>query len=113
LVESLYVARDTLSRAIEILRTRPVGGASDKALKDLVTRLQLARNALVENESKIWLRTKVGKEILTDFESASVELLRVVESGASFDGVKSATAGVERQAGRLNEETRRRSMVVT
>jgi hypothetical protein len=111
--ESLYVARDTLSRAIEILRTRPVNGASDKALKDLVTRLQFARNALVENESKIWLRTKIGKEMLTDFESASVELLRVMESGSGLEGMESATAGVERQAGRLNEETRRRSMVVT
>jgi len=36
-----------------------------------------------------------------------------VESGFGLDGVESATAGVERQAGRLNEETRRRSMVVT
>lgn len=113
MVESLYLARDTLSRAIEILRTRPVDSTSDEALKDLVTRLQFARNALVENESKIWLRTKGGKEMLADFESASVELLRVVESGSGLDSVESSTTGVERQAGRLNEETRRRSMVVT
>lgn len=113
MVENLHVARDTLSRAIEILRTRPVDGASDKALKDLVTRLHFARNALIENESKIWLRTKVGKEMLADFESASVELLSVVEEGDGVDVIEGCFIDVEAQAKRLNEETRRRSMVVT
>ena len=111
--ERLHVARDTISRAIESLKMRLVGGVSDKALKDLVTRLQFVRNTLIENENKIWLRTKFGKEMLADYESASVELLRVVESGSNLDGIESAAASVERQARRLNEETRKRSMVVT
>jgi len=111
--ESLNSAKDALSRAIESLSASHVAGASDVAMRQLVTRLQFARNALIENEGKIWLRTRAGKEMLSAYQESSNGLLRAVESEASIEEIEDALVDVESQAKRLNEETRRRSMVVT
>ena len=111
--ESLNNAKQALNKTIETIGTTGQHGIPDSELRDLLTRLQLARNALVQNERKIWLRTKIGKEMLVEFSEASARLLGVVESGSGLEEIKEALADVELQAKRLNEETRRRSMVVT
>ena len=51
--------------------------------------------------------------MLVEFSEASARLLGVVESGSGLEEIKEALGDVELQAKRLNEETRRRSMVVT
>lgn len=69
-------------------------------------------NIVVESEGKIWLRTKVGKPML-------MELGEVVEKvygalGSEITGEFEAALGeVEEKAGRIDEESRRRGMVVT
>jgi hypothetical protein len=113
LSETINTVKDALSRAIEVLRESTVEEASEGARRELLTRLQSAQNSLVRNERKIWLRTKAGKEMLAEFEAASAKLKLAVESGSGFDEVEDALAGVEAQAKRIEEETRRRSMVVT
>jgi len=84
--------------------------ASEKEMRDLMTRLQAARNTLVQNERKIWLKTKAGKEVLSDYGEASLKLLGAVESGSS---IEEALTEVEAQAKRISDEIRKRSMVVT
>jgi len=106
--ESLETAKSTLDRVIEALRGS--SNASESELRDLLTRLQAARNTLVQNERKIWLRTKAGKEMLSDYGEASLKLLGVVESGS---GLEEALTEVEAQAKRISDEIRKRSMVVT
>lgn len=111
--ESLNNAKQALNKTIETIGTTGQHGIPDSELRDLMTRLQQARNALVQNERKIWLRTKIGKKMLVEFSEASARLLGVVESRSGLEEIKEALADVELQAKRLNEETRRRSMVVT
>ncbi len=111
--ETIQTVKDALSRAIEVLRESPMEEASEGERRELLTRLQSAQNSLVRNERKIWLRTKAGKEMLGDFEAASEKLKLVVESGSGLEEVEDVLAGVEAQAKRIEEETRRRSMVVT
>jgi prefoldin subunit 5 len=106
--ESLETAKSTLDRVIEALRGS--SNASESELRDLLTRLQAARNTLVQNERKIWLRTKAGKEMLSDYGEASLKLLGAVESGS---GLEEALTEVEAQAKRISDEIRKRSMVVT
>ncbi len=106
--ESLETAKSTLERVMEALRGS--SSASESELRDLLTRLQAARNTLVQNERKIWLRTKAGKEMLSDYGEASMKLLGVVESGSSLE---EALTEVETQAKRISDEIRKRSMVVT
>jgi hypothetical protein len=106
--EALETAKSTLESVMEALRGS--GAASEGEVRDMLTRLQAARNTLVENERKIWLRTKAGKEMLSDFGEASRRLQGAVESGS---GVDEALTEVEGQAKRISDEIRKRSMVVT
>lgn len=88
-------------------------------LRDLIERVQSAHNTLVQNEKKIWLRTKKGREMLSEFGAAFEGLMSAVERlGASVEGilggeVEAALGEVEAQARTLNEEIRKRSMIVT
>lgn len=106
--ESLETAKSTMERVMEALRSS--SNASENELRDILTRLQAARNTLVQNERKIWLRTKAGKEMLSDYGEASQKLLGAVESGS---GLEEALTEVEAQAKRISDEIRKRSMVVT
>ena len=104
----METAKSTLERVMEALRGS--SNASESELRDLLTRLQAARNTLIQNERKIWLRTKAGKEMLSDYGEASMKLLGAVESGS---GLEEALTEVEAQAKRISDEIRKRSMVVT
>lgn len=108
--ESLNTAREAIGRVMEILRAE--SGIPEDNRRALLTRLQFAQNALIQNERKIWLRTKIGKEMLGDFGEAAKKLLAHVESD-SMEDIEAALADVELHAKRIEEETRRRDMVVT
>jgi len=88
-------------------------------LRDIRVKIQIGLNALIQNEKAIWLRTKKGRDILGEFHEASLKLRDAVEqlegetSATLLDGVKVALVDVEAVAKKLNDETRRRSMVVT
>ena len=84
--------------------------ASEKEMRDLMTRLQAARNTPVQHDRKLWLTTKAGKGVLSDYGEASLKLLGAVESGSS---IEEALTEVEAQAKRISDEIRKRSMVVT
>ena len=106
--EALETAKSTLERVMEALKGS--SAMSESEARDMQTRLQAARNALVQNERKIWLRTKAGKEMLSGYGEASRKLLDAVESGS---GIEEALAGVEAHAKGISDEIRKRSMVVT
>ena len=104
----METAKSTLERAMGTLRGSST--ASEVEVRDMLTRLQAARNTLVENERKLWFRTKAGKETLTEYTEASQRLLGAVESGS---GIDEALTEVEAQAKRISDEIRKRGMVVT
>jgi len=109
--EILNTAREAIDRAMKTLREEP--GLSQAHKRDLLTRLQLARNTLVQNERKIWLRTKAGREMLGGFGEATGRLLVRVESNSGPEDIEAALVDVELHAKRIEEESRRRDMVVT
>lgn len=119
--ESLTFAKGVLQRTLEMMRTAPAGNVPDDEMRDVQIRIQMAQNALIQNERKIWLRTREGKEMVGDFGVASTKLLGTVErlqrseapDTSLLKDLKAALGEVELHAKRLNEETRRRSMVVT
>ncbi len=118
--ENLNNAKSVLDEVLNTLKETYAGRIPRDEMRDLMTRVQFARNTLIQNEKKIWLRTKVGREIIGDFGAASGKLLDVLKGSQKSDGIESnimkadaALRDVESQAKRLNEETRRRSMVVT
>lgn len=119
--ESLNLAKGVIEKVTEMMRAEPMSRVPEDKMRDLMTRIQFAKNSLIQNEKKIWLRTKFGREILGDFQLSSEKLLDIVERlrGLNEIGpdllveVDAALGEVESQAKRLDEETRRRSMVVT
>jgi len=119
--ESLNFAKDVLQRTMQLLKEAPAGAVPEDDLRDIQIRIQIAQNALIQNERKIWLRTKAGKEMIGDFGVAATKLLGAAErigkaeapDPALLKDLKAALGEVELHAKRLNEETRRRSMVVT
>lgn len=119
--EIMSCVKDSLERAIDLLKKSVGHFFIEEEDEDLSSRIHYAMNTLVQNEKKIWLRTKVGREILGDFGASSEKLLDVVNKLQKADKigpdflveVDVALRKVESHAKRLNEETRRRSMVVT
>ncbi|UCD44934.1 MAG: hypothetical protein JSV27_00010 [Candidatus Bathyarchaeota archaeon] len=103
----MEVAKEALGGAIEAVRATSPEGA-----REMATRLQLAMNVLLENERKIWLRTKAGREMLGALGVAASRLAEIAGDG-SPEEIEAALKEVELHAGEIREEIRRRSMVVT
>jgi len=119
--ESLAFTKDVLLRTLELLTAVPAGSVQEEEMREIRTRVQMAQNAIIQNERKIWLRTKEGKEMIGEFGVASTKLLGAVErlqrqrapDAALLKDLKAALGEVEFHAKRVNEESRRRSMAVT
>ncbi len=76
-------------------------------------RVRRASKVVAQNLNKIWLRTKAGKPMAESMQEAATEVQEALEAGAGLDEVKAAVDAVEEKAKEIEEESRRRSMVVT
>ena len=80
----------------------------------LQIRLGKVTNIVTENESKIWLRTRVGEPMLKELQDALDDAYKVLEGdGSALESFEAALKEVERKTAKIDEESRRRSMVVT
>jgi hypothetical protein len=82
-------------------------------LNDLRSRLQFVRNTVIENEKKIWLRTKKGKELISELSVRSERLLESVKEKQASTDFENILQEMEEKAKEIVEEIRKRSMVVT
>ena len=82
-------------------------------LNDLRTRLQFVRNTVIENEKKIWLRTKKGKELIMELSGRSERLLESIKEKQVSENFENILQEMEEKAKEIVEEIRKRSMVVT
>ena len=76
-------------------------------------RVRQASRVVAQNFNKIWLRTKAGKPTAESMQEIATELLHALEGDAGMEEVKTAVDAVEEKAKEIEEESRRRSMVVT
>jgi hypothetical protein len=77
---------------------------------ELKQRINDVSGIISRNRKKIWLRTKTGKPLAEDIERSSVELVNSVRKQS---GIEEALGELEAKAKNIEEESRRRSMVVT
>ena len=77
---------------------------------ELKQRINEVSGIISRNRKKIWLRTKTGKPLAEDIERSSVELVNSVRKQS---GIEEALGELEAKAKNIEEESRRRSMVVT
>jgi hypothetical protein len=76
-------------------------------------RVRRASKIVAQNLNKIWLRTKTGKPMAESMQEAAVDALAKLEAGSGLEELKAAVDAVEAKAKEIDEESRRRSMVVT
>jgi hypothetical protein len=76
----------------------------EKADESVKEKLKAARKIISQNRKKIWLRTKAGKPMAEETEAITGKLENDMES---------ALVELEAQVSKIQEESRRRSMVVT
>jgi hypothetical protein len=80
--------------------------------ESLKSRLKKVNTTVIQNQNKIWLRTKKGKPLAEALEDATKHTLNLLEKG-SPDAILASVEEIEKQAIKIIEESRRRSMVVT
>ncbi len=87
---------------------------NERHAADLQIRLDKITNILTENESKIWLRTRVGEPMLKELQDAVDNAFKALEGGDSaYESYEVALREIEKKVAKIDEESRRRSMVVT
>lgn len=90
-----------MEKAVENL-DNVIERVTDESIKE---RLNHVKKIVSQNRKKIWLRTKSGKPIAEETLAFTEKLLKQVED--------STIAELEVQAYKIEEESRRRSMIVT
>ena len=80
---------------------------SDESVRE---RLGEARKVISQNRKKIWLRTKTGKPMAEETQAITEKIISAREGSEEMEPVLSE---LEAQMGKIREESRRRSMVVT
>ncbi len=101
--------REIIDASLDLLKIRSVESESP----GLVSRLESVCSVLIRNEKKIWLRTKKGRGMLADVSEAAERLRGALASSGERDTVDAAFIEVEALVKAIEEESRKRSMVVT
>ncbi|MGD0803374.1 MAG: hypothetical protein ABSA11_04795 [Candidatus Bathyarchaeia archaeon] len=76
-------------------------------------RLDKVSNIVVENESKIWLRTRVGEPMLKELQDSIEKAYDILDGEGVPVGFEMLLRDIEAKASKIDEESRRRDMVVT
>ena len=100
--------REVIDDSLDLLKGQDDGTDA----QGLVSRLESVRSVLIRNQKKIWLRTKKGRGVLAEVSAAADRLKESFASG-DIDVVEGALIEVEALVKAIEEESRKRSMVVT
>ena len=101
--------RKTMDRILE--KVKEYEGIPEKDL--LISRIHQLGFIIAQNQNKIWLRTKTGKPLAEAIKNAAERALRQIDKKVTPEDFKTLLAEVELYAKKINEESRRRSMIVT
>jgi pyruvate formate-lyase activating enzyme-like uncharacterized protein len=113
-------SKKALTKAINMLNLSSENLLHQQKIRDLSIKIQFSLNSLIQNEKKIWLRTKIGKEMIDEFNSSVEKLIKIVDGSRSdflnvteLEVLNNAVEEVKNIGKKMNEETRKRNMVVT
>lgn len=107
--ETATGVREIIDESLDLLK----GQNHETDSQRLVPRLESVHSVLIRNEKKIWLRTKKGRGMLADVSEAAERLMKSLASSSELEAVDAALSDVETLARAIEEESRKRSMVVT
>lgn len=102
-------AKKNLDIALEIIKENTAFSGNVEFLK----KLQLANKIITQNQKKIWLRAKTGKPMAEAILASTIKLLDQLNNSAENSDITRSMQELEVLTKKLNEESRKRSMVVT
>ncbi|MGQ9680561.1 MAG: hypothetical protein ACUVV4_07345 [Candidatus Bathyarchaeia archaeon] len=117
--ESLKGSKEGIQKVLENLRGVSTSMIPRDDIRNVDVRIQMMNNILIQNEKKIWLRSKDGREILTEIKSSVDKLIddaMVLQKSPERDRWSNFIRTLERLESvlrKLEEESQKRSMVVT
>ena len=76
----------------------------------LLEQLKTIDKLTAQNQTKIWLRTRSGKPMAEKMETTAADVLKLLEKGNDISGMLNELESVAKE---IDEESQRRSMVVT
>ena len=112
MVEDFDGLRGVIDEALELMKNG-IEGIEESKHQGLVSRVESVRAALIRNEKKIWLRTKKGRQMLTETGAATGRMRAALDTPINFGELEDSLAEVEAHTRAIDEESRKRSMVVT
>jgi galactose-1-phosphate uridylyltransferase len=98
-----------LDKALQIIENNNAYSGEDELHK----KLQLSNKIIAQNQKKIWLRAKTGRPMAEALNSTSKRLIELLQTSEETSEINQIIQELEVQTKKLNEESRRRSMVVT
>ena len=112
MTEIIEGIKSSFEIALEQIK-KVVAGIEESEKQKLLTRLESMRSALIRNEKKIWLRTKKGRDMILELNEATGRIIAALDMPINLSGLDDAINEAETYTRALDEETRKRSMVVT
>ena len=106
---SVTDVREIIDESIALVKNQ----GAEIEYKGPLSKLESARSVLIRNEKKIWLRTKKGRVMLAEVSEAAERLREALAASDELVIVDAALSDVETLARAIEEESRKRSMVVT
>ena len=108
LAVSVADVREIIDESITLLKNQ----GAETEYPGQLSKLESVRSVLIRNEKKIWLRTKKGQVVLADV-SAAADRLKEALASDYVDVIEGNLVEVEALVNAIEEESRKRSMVVT
>ncbi len=105
---SVADVREIIDESITLLKNQD----AETEYPGQLSNLESVRSVLIRNEKKLWLRTKKGRGMLAEVSEAADRLKESFASG-DIDVVEGALVEVEALVKAIEDESRKRSMVVT
>ena len=114
------ISKKNLTKAMNMLKLSSENVKHQQKIRDLSMKIQFSLNSLIQNEKKIWLRTKIGKEMINEFYDSTDKFIELMENSqnvfsdeSKLEELNNAAEEVEKVGKKINEETKKRNMVVT
>ena len=106
---SVADVREIIDEFIALLKNQ----GAETEYQGQLSKLESVRGVLIRNEKKIWLRTRKGREMLAEIGAASESLRDSLRSSDEMGAIDAAINTLETHSRAIDEESRKRSMVVT
>ena len=103
-----YARKNKLKWNELLIKQIEIGGHLSK--ENLIAQLRNILKRVTQNETKIWLRTRSGKPMAEKLKEAALETLNQVGNASR---IEEAIKTLEDIAKEIDDESQRRSMVVT